>query len=359
MIVGRGSLSRVVKALEGPPGVVMLTERSQSDPVLHSALIELDSRGWTLLPVASREPSIEMVEQCVAFLRSKRSVNSLMAIGGGSVQDLAKAVAIASIGMDWADSVASKRVVRLDLSGRCNLVAVPTTLGSGSESSTSAVILNREHVKVPLVGRALLPNVAILDPILVKSAPIATLARSVLDLLGHAVESALSKLPNEGAHFLATSALASVASWSRSDERDWGLSAITSLQLAGNFAGQAQDRMLVGPAHALAHAQPSIPHGLAVGYFLRALSNTYLRHYPETGNRLRALLVEAGWSLDGFFDTLTELLELAGGDFLAKSQPLIPHDSEHVAHDPSAAASPIPIDNAFLDRIQIDLSEKS
>lgn len=167
----------------------------------------------------------------------------LIALGGGSPMDCAKAI-------------------KLAYGEKLCFVAIPTTSGSGSEM-TSFSILTHQGVKHPLVDPALRPNMAILDASLLEKLPSSLIADTGMDLLAHCVE-ALGATDRTG--FSDALAFHGAATVLRKLERSFrgDLSVRLCIHEAASMAGMAFDNAGLGICHALAHAIGGvfhIPHG--------------------------------------------------------------------------------------------------
>ena len=177
----------------------------------------------------------------------------LIALGGGSALDCAKAIYLAS-GLDIP------------------FIAIPTTSGSGSEM-TSFSILTRDDVKLPLVDPKLRPTAAILDGDLLERLPSGLIANAGMDVLAHCMEALAAK-----GHTGFTDALAFHAAQTllmkleRSFEGDCGVR--MELHEAASMAGLAFDQAGLGVCHALAHAIGGafhLPHGQVCAILLPAV----------------------------------------------------------------------------------------
>ena len=135
------------------------------------------------------EPTDLMVERIMKDLAERADCKRIIAVGGGSVMDIAKVLAVAD-GSGSVDALYGKMPA---LSRRYELVLVPTTCGTGSEM-TNIAILDRVRLgsKMGLVSPALYADCAVLIPELLSGLPYHVFAASSIDALVHAVESALS-----------------------------------------------------------------------------------------------------------------------------------------------------------------------
>ena len=131
------------------------------------------------------EPAIALVDECVAKARAVRP-DVLVAVGGGSNMDLAKAAAVLlAHGGNTRDYVGDDRVPGQGMPVAC----VPTTSGTGSEVSASAVLTDTDNaVKTGMLSNHIRPRWAVVDPKLTLSCPRKVTADSGIDALTHAIE---------------------------------------------------------------------------------------------------------------------------------------------------------------------------
>ena len=241
---GKSSLL-YLKSLEGQRNLVVISKTVQER---HGSKIGSLLEKGDIFPFSS-EPKKSDVETFQEKVREGEYEN-VIGIGGGSVMDLAKTARLAD--------------------GRIRLIMIPTTPGTGSEASRYSVMINDNMEKEALTSENLVPDVVLLDPGFLASLPRHEIASSSLDIIGHAVESLVSRMSNPLADSLAIKAMDMVfMNAERACEGD--MHAMESLQLAGFLAGLAQSSASVGAAHAFAHhvgPKTGLPHGKAVGMFL-------------------------------------------------------------------------------------------
>ena len=222
------------------------------------------------------EPTYRVVADGVAAIRYQKP-DHLIAVGGGSVLDAAKAMRLffqhpeldfRSLATTFLDP--RKRVIEYPHEHREHLalIAVPTTSGTGSEVTPFAVITDDERGrKVPLYDHSLTPDVAILDPELVRGLPSSVTADTGLDALTHALEAVVSVFASEYTDALAMQAARLVFEFLPRAVRDGqDLEARTRMHNAACMAGLAFANAFVGVNHALAHslgARFHLPHGRA------------------------------------------------------------------------------------------------
>jgi alcohol dehydrogenase class IV len=197
-------------------------------------------------------------------------VDGVVSVGGGSVIDTAKAVA-ACLG---AGGKAIDHVGVHQLRGEpVPHVVVPTTAGTGSEVTNTAVIHHKElGRKVYIVDDKLIPATAILDPSLTTGLPRGLTASTGMDALTHAVEAVVSKQANPISEGLALQAIRMIVQYlpavvARPDD----LEARVQMQIASSIAGSAFSVAGVGLVHGMSHAlgaRVRVPHGTANGILL-------------------------------------------------------------------------------------------
>lgn len=185
----------------------------------------------------------------------------LIAVGGGSVIDAAKAIMFFCLKVK-EDVLKPEKIVKPFF------VAVPTTSGTGSEVTSYSVITDtKKGVKIPLKDARMLPDVAVLDPIFTSTLPKKVIASAGLDVFTHAIEAYVSKehhvmsdLYSLEAVKLASGALPAMYEDVSKD------TARMDVHLASFYAGLAFENSGLGLNHGMAHAlgaRHKIPHGLA------------------------------------------------------------------------------------------------
>ena len=224
------------------------------------------------------EPTEEQIRAGVETLGRLRP-DLLVAVGGGSVLDAAKAMrlfwespalTVHELAFPFLD--ARKRVARYpQLAHRLRLVALPTTSGTGSEVSPATVLTSGRR-KITLVDYSLVPDVAIVDPLLAASMPPAVTADSGIDALTHALEAAVSIFASPYTEAFCVQATRLVLDSLPAAVADGAnLEARTAMANAATLAGLAFSNAFVGVNHALAHAVGArfgISHGRANGILL-------------------------------------------------------------------------------------------
>ena len=157
---------------------------------LEAVLAENNIR-YTMYDGTQPNPTVSNVEEA-HFLYRDHQCDTLIAIGGGSAMDCAKAVGVRAVYPHRTLGQLSG-ILRVHRA-LPTLIAIPTTAGTGSEVTSVSVISNKyTEDKFPIKSEYLLPKIAIIDPELTRTVPKKVTASSGIDVLSHALESYYSK----------------------------------------------------------------------------------------------------------------------------------------------------------------------
>ena len=208
-------------------------------------------------------PSIATVEKALALFRNA-SCDGLVAVGGGSPMDVAKAVGVLATNPGGVlDYVGIGKVLR----PTPPLVAVPTTVGTGSEVTNFVVITDTAQRKKLVIGSPLAaPGYALLDPELVLGLPNGLVAGTAMDAMTHAVESVISTMASLFADAVALAAIRMIAENLEAALASRDVAPRASLLYASTLAGSAFSYARTGLVHGMAHplsAFCDVPHGMA------------------------------------------------------------------------------------------------
>ncbi|HVR89703.1 MAG TPA: iron-containing alcohol dehydrogenase [Novosphingobium sp.] len=219
----------------------------------------------------------------------KAGCDGIIALGGGSVLDTAK-LASALVELDGGAAALIGKPERI--LGVVPLIAIPTTVGTGSESSPVAA-LHFDSGGPPIGTRSplLVPTIALCDPALARSLPRRLIAATGIDALSHCIEGYFADPPNPVIDALALDGAERVfASIHAALEPD-GDEARASL-MAAAFAGGAAIHKGLGPAHAVALAcgDQDVHHGTLIGIALPHTTRLLARELPEKARRLAAAM---------------------------------------------------------------------
>ncbi len=214
--------------------------------------------------VVADPPAAVVLEAAAAAAAS--GVTGVIGFGGGSPMDVAKLVALLGPGRERLSEVYGVGLAR---GPRLPLVLVPTTAGTGSEVTPISIVTTGENEKKGVVSPVLLPDVALLDPLLTLGLPPAVTAATGIDAMVHAIEAYASASANNNpiSRRLAREALRLLGGALLAAVRDGGDRAARGDMLLGAMlAGQAFANSPVAAVHALAYpigGRFHIPHGLS------------------------------------------------------------------------------------------------
>jgi alcohol dehydrogenase class IV len=217
-------------------------------------------------------PNIPDVHAAMAALDGKKPAK-LVALGGGSVIDTAKAAAIllADDDLDYEEVQWRRATIT---KGSLPLIAVPTTAGTGSEMTHVTVIGDSKGFKMGVVHEAVFTNAAILDGNLMLSLPAKLTAATGMDALVHAIEAYLGKRANPTTDMYALTAIKAVTCWlPEATKNGSNLKARQEMAQAAAWGGMSMDQAGLGLVHSLAGplcARFHLHHGLGVAVLLPA-----------------------------------------------------------------------------------------
>ena len=297
LLVGPGSSARLGEVIAGfgHRKLLIVTGAFTARLGLLKGLTDALTAGganFVVFDQITPDAPIPLVEQGIEFYR-EHGCDALVAFGGGSSMDAAKAIAMA---------IANPRPVRKlagYLKGRRTppaIYAVPTTAGTGSEVTVAAVIADPERQdKVVIVDPRLVPRMAALDPCLMTGLPPHITAATGIDALTHAVEAFVGNWATPYSDGMALAAVGMIFRHLRTCYSDGqNLVAREQMALASTYAGLAFTRANVGYVHAIAHqfgGRYHTAHGLA-----NAIMLPHVLKYssPAITERLALLAVRAG-----------------------------------------------------------------
>ncbi len=267
-----------LRDLDCETAVVVTDALSEERGVVDLLRSRLRTHHVQVFSEVTPEPDEALIRRGVALLQ-RVEPDVLLAVGGGSVLDAAKAMRLFyehpemnldELTMPFLDP--RKRVAEFPTDRhRLQLVAIPTTSGTGSEVSPAAVLTVNGR-KETLVDYSLVPDLAIVDPVLTSSMPPTLTADTGVDALTHALEAVISIFASSYTDALCAQAVRLIFSAlprAYADPAD--MSARTDMSNAATLAGLAFSNAFVGTNHALAHAVGAkfgIAHGRANGIFL-------------------------------------------------------------------------------------------
>ena len=241
------------------------------------AVLDEDDISYAVYDQTRPNPTVVNVEQALSLYRRYRC-QALIAIGGGSSMDCAKAVGarLARPGTPLGKLKGTLRILR----PLPTLIAIPTTAGTGSETTLAAVITDTQaQHKYVMNDFVLIPKYAVLDARLTLSLPPHLTATTGMDALTHAVEAYIGHSTTRQTRQEALEATRLVfANVERAYRNGKDYEARSNMLTAAYRAGIAFSRSYVGYVHAVAHSlggQYNIPHGLANAVLLPYVLESY------------------------------------------------------------------------------------
>lgn len=266
ILSGDGALEHIPHELEGLTACrpLLLSDQGLEQvgtvKIVQAALLQGGMPAAETFCRIPPDSSIDTVNQIAALYRQTQC-DSLIAVGGGSVIDTAKGVGmvLAQAGKDLLDSAGCEVLPRGE---HVPFVAVPTTAGTGSESTLVAVIADPAHqVKMEFLSYHLLPDVAVLDPRMTLSLPPRITASTGFDALVHAIEAATCLQRNPVSDAFAEQAIRQITQNLLPAVTNGKDKAARMAMANGSLlAGAAFSNSMVGLVHAIGHALGGVCH---------------------------------------------------------------------------------------------------
>lgn len=292
-----GSIEDVAGVLEkdGKTKPLIVTDKTVAELGLVDGLTEsLSAHGteYALFDGVVANPTTDNVASALEMYRAE-GCDSLIAFGGGSPMDCAKGVgALVARPKKTLDRLGGILKVRKKIP---TLVAVPTTAGTGSETTLACVIVDGStRRKFAINDFPLIPRYAVLDEGVTMTLPRPVVATTGMDALTHAIEAFIGKSGNKSTRRDALEAIKLVFDNLPESYEAGTRASRKQMLLAAHKAGRAFSKAYVGYVHALAHAlggKYNVPHGLANAVILPIV----LREYGKAAHKkLRKIAVYCG-----------------------------------------------------------------
>lgn len=270
LLTGPGSVKQLAEnvSVRGLKRILVVTDKVLVDLGLPKTLLtSLEERGiaYTVFDDVQPNPTIENVEDGVRVYR-EHGCDGIIGFGGGSPIDCAKIIG-ARVSNPYLSVRRMKGLFRVVLPIP-PFFCVPTTAGTGSETTVVAVIMDAStHEKFAINDLKLIPKIAVLDPELMVGLPPHITAATGMDALTHAVEAYIGLNGNPFTDENAERATRLIfANLEEAYRNGSNLDARYNMALASYCAGAAFTRAYVGYVHAIAHnlgGLYGVPHGLA------------------------------------------------------------------------------------------------
>lgn len=276
VIAGKAALEHIPYELTGlgAKRPMIVTDKGvRAAGLLDPVIAACEESGLEIISIYDDVPpdSSTGVVKDIAGIYRREKCDSLIAVGGGSAIDTAKAVNIlVTEGGDNIAKYSGAGVIKHPLKP---FLVVPTTAGTGSEVTSVAVITDTaKSVKLPFTSSFLLPNAAVIDPRMTLTLPPHITAATAMDAMTHATEAFTCMAKNPLSDAYATAAIKKIST-SLLKVMDNPKDSDNRLELAqaSTMAGIAFSNSMVGLVHALGHATGAIchlPHGLCMSLYL-------------------------------------------------------------------------------------------
>ena len=234
------------------------------------------------------EPDVENVNQIYSLYKPKK-ISVVIALGGGSIIDLAKAVSVClSIDKNCGQVLKDKESIRR----KVLLVVFPTTIGSGSEG-TSISVITEGGAKKAIVDSCLSPDIVVLNPLFVNYLPKKVKIYNLIDACAQGIEALLSKKSSDFTDFYAKSSLDILLKYYPSylnlKQNNPGLN--QKMQIAvmniGFAFSQAGTHLIHSFAYALAKQDRSLSHGRSIALVLAPILKFLLVQKKESWPRIK------------------------------------------------------------------------
>ncbi len=292
---GYGSMGKLGGLVKGENILVVTGKNSaKKSGVLNSVLNILNGLQKKIFIFDRVEPevSVETVDYCASYAR-QNNIDCIIGMGGGSALDCAKAAAgIFRHNLSVKDFLDEKAKV---IQKGAYFIAIPTTAGSGSETTKNAVLTyTLKGIKISLRGDSLISDAVIADPELTLTMPPKITAYSGMDALSHAAESYFSKSANECTRALSVKAIETVfLSIYKAYKSGNNRKARYDMLLASLTAGMAFANAGLGAIHGIGHpigAVLKVPHGLVNAVLMPHVLEFNSRQRRKEFNKLNKIL---------------------------------------------------------------------
>ncbi len=257
-----------------------------------TALLDEAKIPYVVFSEIKANPTIENVQAGVAAFNAS-GADAIVAIGGGSSMDTAKAIGIIATNPEYAD-VRSLEGVAPTKNHATFTIAVPTTAGTAAEVTINYVITDVEKKrKFVCVDTNDIPEVAVVDPDMMSTMPKGLTASTGMDALTHAIEGYITKAAWEMTDMFHIKAIELIAKNLRGAVENTP-EGREGMALAQYIAGQGFSNVGLGIVHSMAHGLGALydtPHGVANAILLPAIMEY---NAPATGEKYREIAKAMG-----------------------------------------------------------------
>jgi alcohol dehydrogenase len=267
IIFGRGSIVHLASCAKrlGGRRVLLVSDQGLVGAGWVDRIMEIlrdNGLEWIYYDAVNSNPrDYQIHEGAEIYVRERADV--IIAVGGGSPMDAAKGIAtIVGNGGRISDYEGANRIMR----PLPPMIFLPTTAGSGSDISQFCIITDVERqLKMSIISRSLVPNISIIDPLVLLTKSEDLIISSAIDAFAHAVESYLSLLSSPFTEHQALKAMRLISRNLLPALEDRSIEALENLSIAATSAGMSFSNAGLGVGHSLAHSlggMYDVLHGL-------------------------------------------------------------------------------------------------
>ncbi|MGD9607947.1 MAG: iron-containing alcohol dehydrogenase [Desulfovibrionaceae bacterium] len=267
IIFGRGSIVHLASCAKrlGGRRVLLVTDQGLVGAGWVDRIMEIlrdNGLEWVFFDAVNSNPRDHQIHEGAALYARERA-DVIIGLGGGSPMDAAKGIAtIIGNGGRINDYEGANRIMR----PLPPMIFLPTTAGSGSDISQFCIITDVERrLKMSIISRSLVPNISIIDPLVLLTKSEELIIASAIDAFAHAVESYLSLLSSPFTEHQALKAMRLIIENLPPAIENRSIEAMENLSIAATAAGMSFSNAGLGIGHSLAHSlggRYDVLHGL-------------------------------------------------------------------------------------------------
>ena len=272
ILIGENSLE-YIKEIDGnrifiASGGKSVFENGTMDKI--KSILENTGKEYIIFSGIKKNPDTKMVLKGLEAMK-KFNPDTILAVGGGSPIDAAKIMAL----LFEYPKINFDNILEIDLPSerrRTSFIAIPTTSGTGTEVTKSAVVTYKEkNIKIGLKTEAFMPDVAILDGNLTMTMPDNVVAETGMDAITHAIECYINHNLDDYSEALAKGAVIGLLKYLPISYKEKNLESRQKVHNYQSLAGMAFANVGLGMAHGIAHSlggKYNLGHGLLNGTLL-------------------------------------------------------------------------------------------
>ena len=308
IIAGRNCLvknSKMLRKYGTQCLIVTGFKSSKLNGSLEDSILALENENikFTIFDKVEENPSLETIEKAYRDNLDK-NIDFILAVGGGSAIDAAKAMAIL-----FKNQISAKEILSLkDLEG-IPVIAVPTTAGTGSETTPYSILTLHEEGTKRNIGQSIFPQIAFLDARYTLNMPYTITTSTAADVFTHLTEGYLNTNANLISDTLAEKGLQLFGECLNSLRlKDCSIEVREKLLLASSLAGMVISQTGTGLPHSMGYPltyEKGLPHGIANAI----LYPGYLRIFKNTEKLQKLLALIRVDSIDALSEALIEILD--------------------------------------------------